>query len=112
MNCTVLLPVFNGAGTLAQAIESILSQSEEDFELLIIDDKSSDGSAEIIRTYMDRNARVQGIFHQTNEIPKGVWETVETCFWFSPASMLPPFPRRSARLGWTRFPPWLSKSPT
>src|SRR3989442_8482384 len=67
MKCTVLLPVFNGAGTLAQAIESILSQSEEDFEFLIIDDKSSDGSAEIIRTYMDRDARVQGIFHQTNQ---------------------------------------------
>ena len=30
------------------------------------------------------------------EISKGVWEPVETCFWFSPASMLPPFPRRSS----------------
>ena len=29
------------------------------------------------------------------EISKGVWEPVETCFWFSPAPRLPPFPRRS-----------------
>jgi hypothetical protein len=28
------------------------------------------------------------------EISKGVWEPVETAFWFSPASMLPSFPRR------------------
>ena len=66
MKCTVLLPVFNGAGTLTQAIESILSQSEEDFEFLIIDDKSGDRSAEIIRTYMRRDVRVEGVFHDTN----------------------------------------------
>jgi glycosyltransferase involved in cell wall biosynthesis len=66
MKCSVLLPVFNGAGTLAQAIESILSQSEEDFELLVIDDKSRDRSAEIIRAYMRRDARVEGVFHEAN----------------------------------------------
>jgi glycosyltransferase involved in cell wall biosynthesis len=66
MKCSVLLPVFNGAGTLAQAIDSILSQSEEDFEFLVIDDKSRDRSAEIIRTYMRRDARVEGVFHDTN----------------------------------------------
>jgi glycosyltransferase involved in cell wall biosynthesis len=66
MKCSVLLPVFNGAGTLAQAIESILSQSEEDFELLVIDDKSRDRSAEIIRAYMSRDGRVEGVFHEAN----------------------------------------------
>ena len=66
MKCSVLLPVFNGAGTLVQAIDSILSQSEEDFEFLVIDDKSRDRSAEIIRTYMRRDPRVEGVFHDTN----------------------------------------------
>src|SRR5436853_6608304 len=66
MKCTVLLPVFNGVGTLAQAIDSILSQSEEDFEFLIIDDKSMDRSVEVIRTYMGRDARIEGVFHDTN----------------------------------------------
>ncbi|MDP8983083.1 MAG: glycosyltransferase [Acidobacteriota bacterium] len=66
MKCTVLLPVFNGAGTLAQAIDSILAQSEPDFELLIIDDNSSDRSPEIIRAYTRRDARVTAIFHETN----------------------------------------------
>ena len=66
MKCTVLLPVFNGAETLAQAIESILRQSESDFELILIDDKSTDASADLIRTYMRRDDRVVGVFHGTN----------------------------------------------
>src|SRR5260370_35695538 len=63
MKCSVSLPVVNGAGTVAQAIDSILSQSEKDFELLIIDDKSRDRSAEIIRDYVRRDPRVHGVFH-------------------------------------------------
>jgi len=42
------------------------------------------------------------------EISKGVWEPAETCFWFSPASMLPPFPRRSLVVALISFSPvWL-----
>jgi hypothetical protein len=41
------------------------------------------------------------------EISKGVWEPVETCFWFSPASMLPPFPRRSLAVALLSFSPLL-----
>src|SRR5690349_7781189 len=43
------------------------------------------------------------------EISKGVWEPEETCFWFSPASMLPPFPRRSL---FSRGCPSAAKRPT
>ena len=50
---TVLLPVFNGALFLHQAIESILSQSFDNFELLIINDGSSDDSEKIIHSYSD-----------------------------------------------------------
>ncbi len=39
------------------------------------------------------------------EISKGVWEPVETCFWFSPASMLPPFPPRFSGPSGAGFPP-------
>jgi len=41
------------------------------------------------------------------EISKGVWEPVKTCFWFSPASMLPPFPRRSLGAAQISFSPEL-----
>src|SRR6202040_3717562 len=66
MMCSVLLPVYDGADTLALAIEPVLSQTDGDFEFLIIDDKSKGGSAEIIRAYMHRDPRIQGIFHTTN----------------------------------------------
>jgi glycosyltransferase involved in cell wall biosynthesis len=47
---SVVLPVHNGGEYLAQALDSILTQSFEDFELIIIDDGSADNSATIIET--------------------------------------------------------------
>jgi glycosyltransferase involved in cell wall biosynthesis len=49
---SVVLPVWNGERHLKQAIESILAQLFEDFELIIIDDGSTDGSAGIIRSFL------------------------------------------------------------
>lgn len=51
---TVLLPVYNGASYLREAIDSILNQTLKDFELLIINDGSTDNSAEIIKSYPDK----------------------------------------------------------
>lgn len=51
MKCTVVLPVYNAGAPLREAIESILAQSETDFELLIIDGCSQDGSAGTIREF-------------------------------------------------------------
>jgi hypothetical protein len=45
-------------------------------------------------------------------IPKGVWEAEETCFWFSPVSMLPPFPRRFGDFSSISFAPSRSNRPT
>lgn len=50
---TVILPVYNGASYIRAAIESILSQSFSDFELIIINDGSSDDSEAIIRSIVD-----------------------------------------------------------
>lgn len=50
---TVLMPVYNGGKYLDLAIQSILGQTYEDFEFLIIDDGSTDNSLEIIRKYND-----------------------------------------------------------
>ena len=56
---SVLMSVFNGAAYLQQSIESILSQTLEDFEFIIIDDGSSDGSHEIIKGAASRDSRVR-----------------------------------------------------
>lgn len=55
---TVLLAVHNGEEYLAQAIQSVLSQSCTDFELLLIDDCSSDSTRHIIRQFDDPRIRV------------------------------------------------------
>jgi glycosyltransferase involved in cell wall biosynthesis/SAM-dependent methyltransferase len=55
---TVLLPVHNGEPYLAAAVESILAQSFADFELLVIDDGSTDRSCEIVRAYADPRIRL------------------------------------------------------
>ena len=51
---TVITTVLNGEGTLRQAIESVLSQKNENIEYVIIDGGSTDGSVEIIKSYGSR----------------------------------------------------------
>ncbi len=50
---SVILPVYNGEKYLKEAIESVLVQTFTDFELIVIDDGSIDGSAEIVKGYAD-----------------------------------------------------------
>jgi len=55
---TVLMPVYNGAGYIQEAIESVLRQTFTDFELLIVNDGSTDDTAEIIGAFSDKRIRV------------------------------------------------------
>src|SRR5438128_244029 len=66
MKASVLLPVYNAGSPLRAATESILAQDEPDFEFLIIDDCSSDRSAEVIGRYAARDRRIRAIFHSKN----------------------------------------------
>lgn len=66
MNCTVLLPVYNAGRPLALAIESILRQEDKEFEFLIIDDGSTDGSVRAIQKYAAHDPRVRPIYHAEN----------------------------------------------
>lgn len=54
---SVIMPVYNAAPYLKQAIESILNQTYPNFELLICDDASTDGSVEVIKTFGDGRIR-------------------------------------------------------
>jgi len=56
---TVITPAYNIESYLAEAIESVLAQSESDFEYLIVDDGSTDRSAAIAREYEQRDPRVR-----------------------------------------------------
>jgi glycosyltransferase involved in cell wall biosynthesis len=63
---SVLTPTFNYARYLPEAIESVLQQDFRDFELLISDDASTDGSAEIIRRYAAKDERIRFKIHSRN----------------------------------------------
>jgi glycosyltransferase involved in cell wall biosynthesis len=58
MLVSIGLPVYNGERYLAQAIESLLVQSFTDFELIISDNASTDGTERICRQYADRDRRI------------------------------------------------------
>ena len=61
---SVIMPVFNGERFLQESIESVLAQTFDDWELLIIDDGSRDHSAEIARSYATRQTpRVRYLEH-------------------------------------------------
>ncbi|OKP93864.1 glycosyltransferase [Paenibacillus sp. P46E] len=61
---SVLMPVFNMAPYIEESICSILTQTYTDFELLIMDDGSTDGTLDIIRKFDDR--RIKLITHSSN----------------------------------------------
>jgi len=63
---SVLLPTYNYARFLPEAIESVLAQDFADFELLISDDASPDASAEVIRGYASRDPRIRVQIHEKN----------------------------------------------
>lgn len=55
---SVVMPTYNAETYLREAIDSILSQTFQDFELLIIDDNSKDKTREIIKSYEDNRVRL------------------------------------------------------
>lgn len=58
MKLSVVMSVFNGATTLAATLDSILAQTERDFELIVVDDGSTDTTPSILAGYADSRIRV------------------------------------------------------
>lgn len=56
---SVLMPVYNGEKYVAQAVESILAQTFGNFELILIDDGSRDGTLPILQSFAAGDARVR-----------------------------------------------------
>ena len=53
------MPLYNAEGYVAEAVESILGQTYREFELIIIDDGSTDGSSVIVDRYASKDARIR-----------------------------------------------------
>lgn len=63
---SVVMSVYNGEAFLAEAIDSILNQTFGDFEFIIVDDGSTDKTAEMLSAYESRDSRIRTI-HQENK---------------------------------------------
>lgn len=63
---SVVMPVYNVEKYLEQAIQSILAQTFSNFELILVDDCSTDGSREICRKFAENDDRMQTVFLQEN----------------------------------------------
>lgn len=69
---SVVLPVYNGEDYIAEAVESVLSQSISDFELIVVDDGSEDASAEIAESYAKSDKRIRIIRQENQKLPKAL----------------------------------------
>ncbi len=65
---SVIMPVYNAGEFLVESIESILSQTYKNFELIIVDDGSTDNSWQLIKKYKAKYPNKLKIFHLENRI--------------------------------------------
>lgn len=65
MKFSIIVPVYNVVGELPRTMTSLLSQQFEDYEIILVDDGSTDGSGELCDASARQNARVK-VIHQAN----------------------------------------------
>lgn len=65
MNISIIIPVYNTSKFLTTCIESILSQSYLDYEVILIDDGSTDNSGSICDSFLKKDTRVR-VYHKPN----------------------------------------------
>lgn len=68
MKVSIIVPVYNAERYLSQCIESVLKQTFSDWELLLINDGSSDSSENICQSYAEKDSRIH-LFTQENSGP-------------------------------------------
>lgn len=56
---SVITPTYNCAGFIGQTIESVIAQTYADWEMIVVDDCSADGTEQVVRGYCDRDPRVK-----------------------------------------------------
>lgn len=54
---SIIVPVYNSEQEIKDCLDSLVEQTEKDLEIIVIDDKSTDHSLEIINTYMPTKSR-------------------------------------------------------
>ena len=63
---SVIIPTYNRAHLIGRAIKSVLSQTYRDFEVIVVDDGSTDNTEEVLRNFKDENEKIKYIRHKEN----------------------------------------------
>lgn len=63
---SVIMPSYNAGRTIAQSIQSVISQGYQNWELIIVDDKSTDNTCDIISHYAAEDPRIRPVFLEKN----------------------------------------------
>jgi GT2 family glycosyltransferase/glycosyltransferase involved in cell wall biosynthesis len=69
---SIVLPVYNGAKYLSEALDSILQQSYPNFELIVIDDGSTDETPQILEGYSLQDSRIHIIKQDNQKLPRSL----------------------------------------
>ena len=64
---SIVLPVYNGEKYLRESLDSILTQTFSDWELIIVNDCSTDGTQNIIEEYVSKDSRIRTIKNSINQ---------------------------------------------
>lgn len=67
---SVILPVYNGADMLRESLASVLSQTYQNFELIAINDGSTDGSGEILEEYARQHGCMRVVHQENRKLPR------------------------------------------
>ena len=65
---SIIVPIYNSESLLPRCVDSVLSQTVQDWELVLVDDGSTDGSADICRKYADADTRIKYIFKKNGGV--------------------------------------------
>ncbi|MDR5591383.1 glycosyltransferase family 2 protein [Christiangramia sp. SM2212] len=63
---SVIMPAFNSEAYITESIQSVINQSHQNWELLVIDDASTDATAEIVKSFSAGDHRIQLLTNSTN----------------------------------------------
>lgn len=66
---SVIIPTYNRADLLPRAIESVLNQTFKDFELIVVDDGSTDNTKELVSDFQKKDNRIQYIWQENSGAP-------------------------------------------
>ena len=64
---SIIVPIYNASRYLSRSVESILNQSYENLEIILIDDCSTDNSKEIIKKYALKDTRIKPFYSEVNQ---------------------------------------------